>query len=112
MNLALCSAATVLIALGAAGCESRQSQASSPQAPADFRQYSTPELKSRLEVVHRRYAEISREVEHKSGLPMGVTIRDDRALLGELYREAHEIQRELARRGDSSSSADFANAVR
>lgn len=29
---------------------------------------------------------------------MGVAIRDDRALLGELYREAHEIDRELQRR--------------
>ena len=28
----------------------------------------------------------------------GVAIKDDRALLGELYREAHEIERELIRR--------------
>jgi hypothetical protein len=37
-------------------------------------------------------------VELKAGLPMGVAIADERALLGELYREAHEIERELMRR--------------
>jgi hypothetical protein len=59
---------------------------------------STSDLKARRSEVLKRYAEIQREIELKAGLPMGVAIKDDRALLGELYREAHEIDRELERR--------------
>ena len=59
---------------------------------------STVELKTRRAEVLKQYAEIQRDVELKAGLPMGVAIKDDRALLGELYREAHEIERELLRR--------------
>jgi hypothetical protein len=59
---------------------------------------TTAELQERRSVVVKRYAEIQRDVELKSGLPMGVAMKDERALLGELYREAHEIDRELVRR--------------
>ena len=59
---------------------------------------ATGDLKRRRLVVLKRYAEIQRDVELKAGLPMGLPIHDDRALLGDLYREAHEIERELLRR--------------
>ena len=93
---------------GPSGCESRQNQAylSQENSNSELRQYSTAELRSRLDLLQRRYAEISREVEHKSGLTMGVAIPDDRALLGELYREAHEIERELVRRGEATALGD------
>ena len=51
---------------------------------------STTELKARRAEVLKQYGEIQRDVEFKAGLPMGVAIKDDRALLGELYREAHD----------------------
>jgi hypothetical protein len=59
---------------------------------------STADLKARRTEVLKRYGDIQRDVELKAGLPMGVAIKDDRALLGELYREAHDIDRELLRR--------------
>jgi hypothetical protein len=58
----------------------------------------TAELKVRRTAVLKRFAEIQREVDLKAGLPMGVAIKDERAHLGDLYREAHEIERELLRR--------------
>ena len=99
---------------GSSGCESRQNQASLSQenSNSEFCQYSTAELRSRLDLLQRRYAEISREVEQKSGLQMGLAIRDDRALLGEIYREAHEIERELSRRGESSGLTEQARLIR
>jgi hypothetical protein len=108
LHAAVFGVATVLLTAGPSGCESRQDQTSmsKPAPETGFRHYSSTELKERLALVQRRYAEISREVEHKSGLTMGVSIRDDRALLGELYREAHEIERELARRGEATALGD------
>ena len=113
-RLGLSAAIAALIAVGPAGCESHQNQASlSQENPAsELRQQSTTELRTRLDLLHRRYAEITREVEQKSGLQMGLAIRDDRALLGEIYREAHEIERELSRRGESSGLTEQARLIR
>ena len=69
----------------------------------------TAELKERRTEVLRRYGEIQRSVEMKAGLTMGIAMTDERAQLGELYREAHEIERELLRRfsqGDPDVTAE------
>ena len=104
LRLAVCAAVIALVALGPSGCESGQNQASLSRenSTSELNDYSTAELRSRLDLLQRRYTEISREVELKSGLMVGVSIKDDRAFLGELYREAHLIERELCRRGDST----------
>lgn len=93
----------IALALGAAvsGCESTEGRSGTVTTQAGdtrFVELSTSDLKARRAEVLKRYAEIQRDVELKAGLPMGVAIKDDRALLGELYREAHEIERELQRR--------------
>jgi hypothetical protein len=83
------------------GCESTDGQAgdlAKEVGGTALAAVSTSELKLRRATVLQRYAEIQRDVELKAGLPMGVAIADERALLGELYREAHEIERELMRR--------------
>ena len=83
------------------GCESTEAKVEiSPRevGVGNFAGLTTSELQARRAVVLTRYAEIQRDVELKSGLPMGVAMKDERALLGELYREAHEIDRELTRR--------------
>ena len=94
--------AIALIALGAvSGCETTDAKVEiSPKevGVGNFAGLTTAELQARRVVVLRRYAEIQREVELKSGLPIGVAMKDERTLLGELYREAHEIDRELVRR--------------
>jgi hypothetical protein len=102
-----CEGVTLLLAMGLAvaagvcGCESTEGR-SGPVAnevgEARLAELSTGKLKARRAEVLKRYGEIQRDVELKAGLPMGVAIKDDRALLGELYREAHEIDRELQRR--------------
>jgi hypothetical protein len=93
------------MAMGAwSGCESTDANVEiSPREVGDggtgnWTGVTTAELQARRTVVLKRYAEIQRDVELKSGLPMGLAIKDERALLGELYREAHEIDRELVRR--------------
>jgi len=100
-------AVTLLLAMGLAavagvcGCEStegRSGTVTNPVGETRLVELSTSDLKARRAEVLKRYAEIQRDVELKAGLPMGVAIKDDRALLGELYREAHEIERELQRR--------------
>jgi hypothetical protein len=92
-------------AVGFCGCESTDGHSTSgataaPNAAAESRLLDVPtaDLKARRMEVFKHYAQIQRDVELKAGLPMGVAIKDDRALLGELYREAHEIDRELRRR--------------
>lgn len=92
---------TISMALVMGGCETPDSQGAPSAAEVSsskLENSTTADLKQRRLVVLRRYAEIQREVELKAGLPMGLPIRDDRALLGDLYREAHEIERELLRR--------------
>jgi hypothetical protein len=83
------------------GCESTGREVEiSPRevGNGELAKVSTAELKIRRTAVLKRYAEIQREVDLKAGLPMGVAIKDERASLGDLYREAHEIERELLRR--------------
>lgn len=83
------------------GCESTEENSGTLAREVggrDLADLSTSQLKVRRAEVLKHYAEIQRDVELKAGLPMGVAIKDDRALLGELYREAHEIERELLRR--------------
>lgn len=65
--------------------------------------YPTPDLQARQAQVLETIAEIQREVELKAGLHMGVLIRDERARLGDLYREAQQIQRELSRRATAQA---------
>jgi hypothetical protein len=98
---------TLLLAMGLAmaagvcGCEStegRSGAVANEVVETRLAELSTGELKARRSDVLKRYGEIQRDVELKAGLPMGVAIKDDRALLGELYREAHEIDHELQRR--------------
>src|SRR5687767_4636279 len=98
---------TVVTAIGlvalllSGGCESAEPQAGTLTKEVGARKFAevrTADLKARRTEVLKRYAEIQRDVELKSGLTMGVAIKDDRAQLGELYREAHEIERELMRR--------------
>ena len=93
---------TILAASGVlCGCESTEDHSGTFAKEVGARnmtEVSTTELKRRRAEVLRQYADIQRDVELKAGLPMGVAIKDDRALLGELYREAHEIERELLRR--------------
>lgn len=86
---------------GFCGCESTDAEAGNIAMEREENplvDLSTIQLKARRAEILKRYGEIQREVELKAGLPMGVAIKDDRALLGELYREAHEIERELMRR--------------
>lgn len=86
---------------GFCGCESTDDNSGTLTREVgvrDLAELSTSQLKVRRAEVLKHYAEIQRDVELKAGLPMGVAIKDDRALLGELYREAHEIERELLRR--------------
>ena len=98
------------------GCESTDRQVEiSPRevGVGKLAEVSTKELKARRAIVLNRYTEIQREVDLKAGLPMGVAIKDERALLGELYREAHEIERELLRRwtkGDPEVSVEQVKA--
>ena len=83
------------------GCESTEAQTGvmpSEMGQRNLVELSTAELKTRHREVLKRYGEIQQDVELKAGLPMGVAIKDERALLGDLYREAHEIERELLRR--------------
>ncbi len=83
------------------GCESTDAKLEiSPRevGAGNFAGLTTAELQARRNEVLNSYAEIQRDVELKSGLPMGVAMKDERAKLGELYREAHEIDRELMRR--------------
>ena len=97
---------TLLVAVlaasaGLCGCESTEDHSGALAKEVGERNLaavSTTELKARRAEVLKQYGEIQRDVEFKAGLPMGVSIKDDRALLGELYREAHEIERELIRR--------------
>jgi hypothetical protein len=100
-GLTLLLATGLAVAAGFCGCEStegRLGEVDKTLVDTRLAEFTTPELKTRRAEVLKRYAEIQRDVEMKSGLPMGVAIKDDRALLGELYREAHEIDRELQRR--------------
>jgi hypothetical protein len=94
-------AASLPLSVGFCGCESTEPQAGTLAKEVGERRLvdvPTADLKKRRAAVLQRYGEIQREVDLKAGLPMGVAIKDDRALLGELYREAHEIERELLRR--------------
>jgi hypothetical protein len=100
-SLNLLFAVTLVVVTSLSGCQSsdeRSGPFSNHSANTHLAQLSTSDLKARRSEVLKRYAEIQREIELKAGLPMGVAIKDDRALLGELYREAHEIDRELERR--------------
>lgn len=101
MGVTLVGATGLVVAGIASGCESTERQVEiSPRevGVGNLTALSTKELKVRRTVVLTRYAEIQREVDLKAGLPMGVAIKDERSLLGDLYREAHEIERELLRR--------------
>ena len=95
---------TAIVSLGvgvSSGCESTDAKVEiSPKevGVGNFAGMTTAELQTRRAMVLRQYGEIQRDVELKSGLPMGVAMKDERAMLGELYREAHEIDRELVRR--------------
>ena len=95
---------TAIVSLGVgvlSGCESTDAKVEiSPKevGVGNFSGITTAELQARRAMVLRQYAEIQRDVELKSGLPMGVAMKDERAILGELYREAHEIDRELVQR--------------
>jgi len=94
-------ATVFVLATGLSGCESTEPQSgpvTNEVANTRLAELTTADLKSRRLEVLARYAEIQRDLELKAGLPMGVAIKDDRALLGDLYREAHEIDRELLRR--------------
>lgn len=115
-GVSLLAAVTLVTALLMSGCEStdRQVEISPKEVGVEkLAELSTKELKARRTVVLKRYTEIQREVDLKAGLPMGVAIKDERALLGELYREAHEIERELLRRwtkGDPEISVEQVKA--
>ena len=83
------------------GCESTEAQTGvlpTEVGQRNLAELSTAALKARHFEVMQRYGEIQHDVNLKAGLPMGVAIKDERALLGDLYREAHEIERELLRR--------------
>ena len=101
------------VVLGVCGCESTEGHSGALTKEVGetlLAELSTSDLKARRAEVLKRYAEIQRDVELKAGLPMGVAIKDDRALLGELYREAHEIERELQRRftrGDPDATMEM-----
>ena len=116
MGVTLVAATGLVLAGIVSGCESteRQKEVSHSEVEAhDIAKLTTRELKARRAVVLQRYAEIQREVELKAGLPMGVAIKDERSLLGDLYREAHEIERELLRRwtkGDPEVRAEHVKA--
>ena len=100
-GLTLLLATGLVVAVGICGCESTEGRSGAVTknvGETQFSELSTSDLKARRVEVLKRYTEIQRDVELKAGLPMGVAIKDDRALLGELYREAHEIDRELQRR--------------
>ena len=114
MNRLLAVLGVVLGLCGCATAESARPSAKLDILPtAQVAGTSTADLTARRAQIFELIVQIQHEVELKAGLPMGVSIYDERSKLAELYLEARQIDRELLRRfqiGDGTARAETIKA--